>query len=205
MRASTEPPIPVQQPLLIAITGPVGGGKSTTSMALADSLRRDGVSVAVVDLDQMYGFIRQRDGWDDHTAWRRARLGAAALANAWFAAGVATVIIDGEFFDADELNTLLTPIHPQVSHCFFTLRVSYDQALVRVQGDPSRGGSKDPAILKSLHGMFARALPFLEETSLVIDTNALTQGDVVERLLAALPRQLLHRPPSAVSNPTPMT
>lgn len=100
----------VHPPLLIVITGPVGVGKSTTSIAAGEALQRGGHTVAVIDLDQVYGFVRQRDGEDDQVAWTRARVGAAALATAWFAANVSIVIVDGESFNADELDALLGSI-----------------------------------------------------------------------------------------------
>ena len=53
---------------LIIITGPVGAGKSTTSLALAQSLRRPDLAVAVIDLDQIYYFVRQQDGYGEPTA-----------------------------------------------------------------------------------------------------------------------------------------
>lgn len=172
--------------LLIVITGPVGAGKSTTSLALARSLRRPDLAAAVIDLDQMYGFVRQQDGYGEPTAWARARQGAAALANCLFTTGMSVVIVEGEFFDSEELGTLTAPIHANVVRCFFTLRLSYERALERVQGDPSRGASKDPSFLKSLHTYFAQALPFLEAASIVIDTDKLSQDEVVARLTAAL-------------------
>src|SRR4051794_18232006 len=90
---------------LIIITGPVGAGKSTTSLVLAQSLRRPDLAVAVIDLDQMYGFVRQQDGYGEQTAWVRARQGAAALTDCLFATGMSVVIVDGEFFNAEELST----------------------------------------------------------------------------------------------------
>ncbi|MFN8487982.1 MAG: hypothetical protein U0350_10340 [Caldilineaceae bacterium] len=172
--------------LLIVITGPVGAGKSTTSLALAQALRRPDVAVAVIDLDQMYGFVRQQDGYGEQAAWLRARQGAAALADCWFASGMSIVIVDGEFFNAEELNALLAPIQGSIGHAFFTLRLTYESALTRVQGDPSRGDSKNPAFLKWLHTQFTQALPFLEEKSSVITTDALTLEQVVARLIATL-------------------
>src|SRR5690348_2099028 len=101
---------PTNERRLIVITGPVGAGKSTTSLALAQALRRPDVAVAVIDLDQMYGFVRQQPGYGEQTAWMRAREGAAALAGWWFASGMAVVIVDGEFFNAEELDALLAPL-----------------------------------------------------------------------------------------------
>jgi shikimate kinase len=180
----TETQLQATEPLLIVITGPVGGGKSTTSTALAQALRRFNVSVAVIDLDQVYGFVRQQEGYDDLTAWARSRSGTGALATALFSNDMSVVIVDGEFFNAEELNTLLTPIPSNIKRHFFTLKLSYEEAFERVQGDPSRGASKDPIFLQSLHTSFAQALPFLEATSLVIETGGVMLDQVVTRLVA---------------------
>jgi hypothetical protein len=174
------------QRLLIVITGPVGAGKSTTGLALARSLRRPDFAVATIDLDQMYGFVRQRDGYGEPTAWARARAGAAALANAWFDTGLSAVIVEGEFFNPEELGALTAPIQAHILQCFFTLRLAYERALERVQGDPSRGASKDPAFLKLLHAHFTQSLPFLEARSIVIDTDDLAQDQVVAHLISHL-------------------
>jgi hypothetical protein len=126
--------------------------------------------------------VRQQDGYGEPTAWMRARRGAAALANAMFDAGMAIVIVEGEFFSPEELGSLTADIPASVARRFFTLRLAYERALDRVQGDPSRGASKDPAFLKQLHAQFAQALPFLQAASVVIDTDGLTQDAVVARL-----------------------
>lgn len=172
--------------MLIIITGPVGAGKSSTSLALAQALRRPAVAVAAIDLDQVYGFVRQQDGYGDEAAWERARYGAAALANCLFDTGMSVVIIDGEFFNAHELATLTTAIDPQVRRYFFTLQISYATALAHVQGDPSRGASRDPVFLNWLHTNFMQALPFLEAASVVISSDQLSQDAVVARIVAAL-------------------
>lgn len=173
---------------LIVMTGPVGAGKSTTSLALAQALRAPVVAVAVIDLDQMYGFVRQQDGYGEPAAWQRARQGAAALADCWFADGISVVIVDGEFFNADELDALLTSIQHPVDYAFFTLQITYETALARVQGDPLRGASKNPTFLQWLHTQFVQALPFLQEKSVVITTDTLPMDEVVARLVAALGR-----------------
>ena len=172
--------------LLLLVTGPVGGGKSTTSLALARALRQPAQTVAVIDMDQMYGFVRQQDGYGETEAWLRARRGASALARALFASGMAVVIVEGEFFTADELADVLHDIPEHIPRRFFTLRLSYEQALERVQTDPSRGASKDPVFLKQLHAQFAHAAPFLEAASVIVDTNDCSQDEVVARLLALI-------------------
>src|SRR5688572_7013385 len=91
---------------LIVVTGPVGGGKSTTAIALAACLRRKDASIAVIDLDQIYCMARQRDGFDEPRIWIAARRAAATLANSFFDSGMDVVIIDGEFFTDDERRQL---------------------------------------------------------------------------------------------------
>jgi shikimate kinase len=177
-------PTPLQQ--LIVITGPVGAGKSTTALALADALRRPDLAVAVIDMDQLYGFVRQQDGYGDALAWMRARQGAAALANTWLGSGVPVVIVEGEFFNAQELSSMYDALQSEIVRSFFTLRLSYQRALERVQGDPSRGASKNPAFLRLLHDGFHQALPFLEAASTVIETDELRQNEVVTRLVQAI-------------------
>jgi hypothetical protein len=94
--------------------------------------------------------------------------------------------VDGEFFNAEELDTLTAPIHHAVERSFFTLQLSDDRNLERVQGDPLRGGSKNPSFLAWLHAQFVQALPFLQEQSIVITTDALTLDQVVARMRAAM-------------------
>lgn len=137
----------------------------------------------------MYGFVRQQDGYGETTAWTRARHGAAALAEAFFASGIAIVIVEGEFFSMEEFRTLTVPLPATVARRFFTLQLSYAHALKRVQGDPSRGASKDPAFLRQLHAHFTQALPFLEAHSIVIDTNDLSVDAVVAHLIPLIGEQ----------------
>jgi hypothetical protein len=177
---------PSAEQRLIIITGPVGAGKSATGLALARLLRRPEAPVAVIDMDQVYGFVRQQDGYGEPSAWERARRGAAALANAWLAAGVTTVIVEGEFFSPGELGALAEVGPASIERLFFTLRLTYETALTRVQGDPLRGASKDPAFLKQLHAHFTQALPFLAAESLVIDTDHHTLDEVAARLAAII-------------------
>jgi len=170
------------KPLLIVITGPVGGGKSSTAQALSRVLQGNSL-VAVIDLDHVYGFARQADEPDDDVAWQRARRGAAGLAMAFFDAGLSMVIVEGEFFTAEELNALLASIPASVARRVITLQVSYTQMWARVQGDPSRDMSKNPTFLQAMSVKFEEALPFLRQVSTVIDADTPTRNDVVRQLV----------------------
>lgn len=170
------------------ITGPVGGGKSFTGRALTDELQRRGCKAAVIDLDQVYGFVRQIDGVDDDAAWQMARSGAAALSTEFFDKAISTVIVEGEFFTPEELGALLGPIAADVRRDIYTLKVSYETAWKRVQGDPTRGISKNPAFLKSMSVKFERALTFLSGVSTVVEADALSPAEIVGELVGRLGR-----------------
>ena len=155
--------------VLVVLTGPVGAGKSTTGLALAQRLRSSGRATAVIDLDQVYSMARQRDGFGEPDAWEAARRAAAALAESFFASGNPIVVVEGEFFTPEELRQLTDALHTEVERHFFTLRVSYAETLRRIRGDTGRGASADPKLLEWLHGNFHSALTYLGQASIVVD------------------------------------
>ncbi len=158
---------------LIILTGPVGGGKSTTTFAIAERLRSHGVGTASIDLDQIYCMARQRDGFSDEEVWNVARRGAAALSDVFFSTVADVVIVEGGFYSADEIGALANYIAADVRLTVFTLRVSFDCALERVAADPdpARVASRNPEILRWLHDQFVAALPYLNMHSTVVEAN----------------------------------
>jgi hypothetical protein len=169
--------------MLMIVTGPVGGGKSTTALALAERFRACGQTAAVIDLDIVYCMARQADGFGEMNIWATARHAAAALADAFFADGLHIVIVEGEFFTQDEFDALRGHLTTPVEHRFVTLMVSYEEALRRVAGDPSRGLSRDPHFLRRLHVQFVEALPFLRTSSLAIDADRRSPGELAEAIM----------------------
>jgi tRNA uridine 5-carbamoylmethylation protein Kti12 len=170
------------EPLLVIITGPVGGGKSTVALALADHFRATGQMTAVIDLDRVYIMARQIDGYGEASIWAVARRGAAALADSFYADGIQVVIVEGEFFTRDELETLYDALSTPVRHCFATLAVTYQTALCHVAGDPTRGMSRDPEFLRRLYAQFEAARPFLHTVSFIIEADHLAPGELAEMI-----------------------
>jgi hypothetical protein len=164
----------------------VGGGKSTTALALADHLRRLGQSVAVIDLDQVYCMVRQLEGFNEPAGWDAARRGAAALADSFFASGLGVVVVEGEFFTPDEFRQLHDRLDSKPRRFCFTLVVSYGQALQRVEGDRTRGASRDPEFLKQMHNKFAKALPYLETVSVLAQADHPSAEEVAALIADAL-------------------
>ena len=169
--------------LLVVLTGPVGGGKSTVALALATRLRGSGHPTAVIDLDLVYCMARQRDGFADEDTWRTARRGAAVLANVFFDTGARVVVVEGGFFTREECDGLSDQIASDVRISLVTLNVSFEQALHRAQSDPSRNVTRGrEKRLRLQHGQFAEALPFLRANSLVLDADRLSPVELAQSI-----------------------
>jgi predicted kinase len=156
---------------LIVITGPIASGKSTLALAVARKLEHIGMRAAVVDLDLMYEMLDPgRSEKTDERKWESARRVSAWLADALLAEGLA-VIVEGDFLTGDAreqfCGALASPAQPQ----FVMLRVSPDLALTRVQADPTRGLSRDPAFLRQHYEATAAAVSEVSSTDIAIDTG----------------------------------
>ncbi|MFC1900768.1 hypothetical protein ACFLYN_04155 [Chloroflexota bacterium] len=174
----------MDKPLLVVVSGPVGGGKSTVSLALADSYRESGFKAAVIDLDLIYWMSCQdREKWEPENL-ETARRGVAALADIFYSDGIDIVIIDGEFFDQEELNLLYNNVATEVEYKFVTLKVSFEETWNRVSGDLSRGNSRDSKIFRWLYSQFTNALPFLKASSFIVDADKRTPRDIAELIKA---------------------
>jgi hypothetical protein len=152
----------------VILTGPVGGGKSSVALALAEELRRRlAGKVAVIDLDLVYCMVRQQAGFSELGLWPVARRASGALASSLFAQGFAIVLVEGEFFTAEQFSELSSGSGDAAPSVALTLSVSYVEALRRVGLDAARGISRDPDFLREVHAKFLAALPFLREKTAV--------------------------------------
>src|SRR5438270_7523984 len=148
---------------LVLLTGPVGGGKTTTSLAVGARLRAHGLTTVVVDLDDMYRMVRQDEPmYTDMATWRLAYRSAAAIANACFTSGVAVVIVEGSFTNEEELGWLTDHVRTPCETVVVALDLSWEQTLRRVETDPSsdRVASRDPSTLRWLYEQFEKGRPF---------------------------------------------
>ena len=134
--------------VLIVINGSIASGKSTIARGYARHLAARGIAAAVIDLDLLYDMHHQTTGVakGDQRTWAIARRAAAALTDTFQSEGVRHVVVEGTFFTpaqrAAYLDALTTPVTPR----FITLRVGYDEAIRRAEGDPTRGVSRDPRV-----------------------------------------------------------
>ena len=157
--------------MLLVITGQIASGKSTLARAVAHEFELQGLEAAAVDLDLIYEMLDPvRAPKTDERKWSQARHVAARLATALLADGVA-VVVEGEFLTAAERTEFIEALPSGIEPRFVTLRVSYELAVQRAHGDPTRGLSRDPVFLSNHYEATAQAIRDAPSTDLAIDTG----------------------------------
>jgi adenylylsulfate kinase-like enzyme len=169
----------VKRLTVIVINGTIASGKSATARALAREVERRGVTAAAIDLDLVYEML-EHDGArkDDDAKWIRARRAAAALANRFAKDGVEFVIVEGEFLTPEDRRPFLEALDAPEEPRFVTLRVSFDEAVRRIDGDPSRTFSRDRDFLRRHYDKVEAAVGDAPASDLLVDTENVTADDV---------------------------
>jgi energy-coupling factor transporter ATP-binding protein EcfA2 len=172
-------------PELVVVTGPIGSGKSSVTKMLAERFSEAGRSVAVVDLDDIVAMLHaplESVG----QSWERARDVHGHLVGEWLSSGVDVVIVDGPFCSLSETAALMQCVPTGIVARRVMPLSTYEMALTRVAGDPSRGVSKDRAILRLKYEEFARELPSIDPCEWTFDTSECSVGDVVTTVAVVL-------------------
>lgn len=168
---------------LVALTGPIGAGKSTVAELLARRVARAQRSAAVADLDDVA--FMQRGRIELAEFWRRAGLAHLALVRSWFAVGTDVVVAHGPFFETDCYHELFASAPGEARVLHIMLRVSFDEALRRVGTDPERAPdaiSRDRDFLRSTHDAFDAAAAVLPRPDLEVSTDGLSAATVADDL-----------------------
>jgi shikimate kinase len=190
--------------MIIVITGPIASGKSTVARALAAALESRGVRSKVIDLDVVHDQLAGRSAAD--ASWTLARREAAAMANAFDDRDVAVVIAEGSFNLPGDRATFAEHLRPSASLVFVTHQVSFEEALRRAQGDPTRGQSQDPAFLGPHFAARRDVLAAVPATDIVIDSERTTPqraATAIARLVGPVAGSLRRRrvPDAALCRP----
>jgi predicted kinase len=173
--------------MVIVITGPIASGKSTVARVLAHELVRRDVRVAVIDLDILEDMLSADGSESDLETWNLARHAASTLASAFLSDGIGVVIADGSFNQASDRAAFEQHLDPGVGPLYVTLSVSYEEALRRAQGDPTRGVSRDPGFLGSYFADETRASANRPTTDIVIDTESMSAKTAAEMIARLVP------------------
>ena len=160
--------------MVIVITGPIASGKSTVAGELARQLELMSIGAAVIDLDLVHDQLTTNRSTSDESTWMLARQETATAANAFLEDGVAVVIADGSFNLPGDRVTFAQQLRPSTDLVYVTLQVSFEEALRRAQGDPTRGRSQDPQFLGAHFAARRDVLEKVPATDIVIDTERTT-------------------------------
>jgi adenylylsulfate kinase-like enzyme len=160
--------------VVIVITGPIASGKSTVARELARQLELTQVRAEVIDLDRVHDRLTANGSTADDSTWTLARQEAARVANAFLEEGVAVVIAEGSFNVPGDRAALAQHLRPSSGLVFVILQVSFEEALRRAQGDPTRGRSRDRHFLGSHFAARHDVLAAVPATDIVIDTERVT-------------------------------
>jgi adenylylsulfate kinase-like enzyme len=174
--------------VVIVITGPIASGKSTVASELARQLRLIDVRAEVIDLDRVHDRLTPKRSSADDSTWALARQETASLANAFLEEGVAVVIAEGSFNVPGDRAVLAQHLRQSSGLVFVTLQVSFEEALRRAQGDPTRGRSRDRRFLGSHFAARHDVLAAVPTTDIVIDTERTTATAVAEEIAQWLER-----------------
>ncbi len=160
--------------VVIVITGPIASGKSTIANALAAELRDGGVRAVVIDLDVVHDELIAEGAPADDDAWTVARRRAAAATNALASDGIDVVIAEGSYNLPSAREAFDRHLVDGANPVYVRLEVSYEEALRRAQGDPTRGRSREPGFLRAHFAAHAAVLAAAPSTDIVIDTERTT-------------------------------
>jgi len=172
---------------LVVITGPIAAGKSTVSELLAERLRTAGRSAVVAELDDIAHMVRSPEA-EARRLWDEAHRAHAALLAGWLATSVDVVIAPGPFITLFERETLARGILPATRVLEVRLNSTYATALTRVEGDPTRGLSRDPQFLRSMYDHFDRTTEGEPEVELSFDSVAEDPDSIAASILTRLAR-----------------
>lgn len=182
---------------LVVVVGCSGAGKSTLARALGDRLAAGGIRAVAVDLDLIVEMSCGHEAFPvTHEAWSGARRAAAGLVDGFFEAGVELVVIEGDVWSSyivggdsrvwyEAWPDFVEHVRSDPEMFLLAVRVSYEEALRRVQGDEGRGLSRNPDWLREDHARFERDLGSLNGWR-VLESDGGKAGELVDEVIGSL-------------------
>lgn len=169
---------------LVVIVGPIASGKSTIAGALGNRLRAAGRAVAVLDLDYVVDTV---GGFGDLTPdrFQQAQIVYGEHVGAWLRQSI-DVIAHGPFFQRQENEAVLHAVPDGIEPRRVQLLATYEAALERVAGDPTRTWMKDPELLRLTYDRVESLLPTMPPAEWTFDTTTTSWREIVDELAAAL-------------------
>jgi hypothetical protein len=163
----------------VLVVGPIAGGKSTVSRALALRLRQAGEQVALVELDQIAGMALPT-----LPEWGIAHSIFGAVVGRWLRSSLTVVIAEGPG-SPSEVGGVLSEVSSATRVVTVILNSPFEVAYSRVLLDPTRGISRDRQFLSDEFERWVHAMPNIE-SDVAIDTGRTSVDDCVALIRAEL-------------------
>ena len=189
---------------LVTILGPIGSGKSTLAELLAERVRKAGLAVASVDVDEVLAML-SAPLEQFAESWERVRRVHGSLVGAWVRSGIDVVIAHGPIFTPAETEAFEAGLPVGTRTRRILLTAPFGVALDRVSADQTRGISRDPQFLHSTYERFDRLLPDIPPCDWSFDTSTVTAAEIVTALetllVEAVPTTSTYQPPAPDLHP----
>ena len=160
-------------PQLVVLTGPIAAGKNATADALTRRASRRGLTVVLIDLDDVAAMVGP-PGATASGLWFAAHLAHGALIGQWARSAVDLILAVGPIYTEEERAALVAHLPETVAAEYVVIDAPVSLTLARALADPTRGRSRDPDFHHAAHARFRVLLPDMPRR-LLLDTSELDE------------------------------
>lgn len=171
-------------PQLVIITGPIAAGKNTVADTLAGRLTGRGRTVVVADVDDVAEMVGA-PGAAAARLWFAAHQAHGAMVGQWMRSKVEYVVVVGPIYSAAERAALTDHLPDGTAALWVLIHAPVAVTLARVEEDPARGLSRDPAFHRRAHQRFRELMPQIP-ADLVFDSGELDAERIAAGIADAL-------------------
>lgn len=164
---------------LVVVAGPQASGKSTIAAALSAELRRQGETVALVELDQIAAMALPT-----LPSWEAAHRIFELVTGMWVRVNLTCVIAEGSGTH-DEVSKLISQAAAGAATVTVVTTAPFEVAFERAQADPTRGVSKDRSFLSGVYERWSDEMVRID-ADVLMDTSSVPVAQGIELVTAAI-------------------
>lgn len=171
-------------PTLVTVTGPIASGKNTVAALLADRCGGVGLTVVIVDLDDVAAMVTA-PGAAAQGLWFAAHEVHGSLVARWMLTDVDVVICVGPIYSQAEQDALFGPLPPIARPWRVLIDAPLSATWQRVSADDSRGVSRQRHFHVAAHARF-RSLKAGIPADLVFNSGDTSAEDIAAAIFEAI-------------------
>ncbi len=171
-------------PRLVVLTGPIAAGKNATAEALMRRASRRGLTVVLVDLDDVAAMVGS-PGAAAAGLWFAAHQAHGALVGQWARSHADLIVAVGPIYTVEERAALVANLPDAVLAEYVVIDAPVALTLERALADPSRGLSRNPEFHYAAHARFRALLPGFPR-HLLLDSSTADEESIAQAIERAL-------------------